>query len=162
MALMMDAHEAIRCLDNYSDNLISLSLLVGASTLQSKSDQDLCDTSKSLRVMLVEKQREAMELASKIVTAKERRRVFRGDYLSDTIGVSAALERYVRADRQASDALKPRPESFAEAMARTDREFAAKQKRAKAKEARAKKAKEAAAASRLATGTINDTTAGHP
>jgi hypothetical protein len=74
MVLMMDTREAVRCLDVYSDNLISLSLLVRASTLQNKTDKEMCDNRQGLKITIMNKQKEAMELALEIVAAKNRRR----------------------------------------------------------------------------------------
>ena len=130
MVLMMDSREAVNCLDIYSDNLVSLSLLVGASRSQNGTDKDMCDIHQGLKIEIMKKQKEAMKLALEIVAAKDRRRAD-SDALIDFFGINAALERYVLANNQASQALKPPPETFAEGMARIHKNVAAREKEAK-------------------------------
>ena len=148
MVLMMDTREAVRCLDVYSDNLISLSLLVRASTLQNKTDKEMCDNHQGLKITIMNKQREAMELALEIVAAKSRRRA-ESDSLVDSFGINAAIERYVLADNQASQALKPPQETFAEGMARIHRKIAAKEKELR-------ETKEASEADPVSASIVND------
>jgi hypothetical protein len=148
MVLMMDTREAVRCLDVYSDNLISLSLLVRASTLQNKTDKEMCDNHQGLKITIMNKQKEAMELALEIVATKNRRRA-ESDSLVDSFGINAAIERYVLADNQASQALKPPQETFAEGMARIHRKIAAK-------ENELRKTKEASEADPVSASIVND------
>jgi len=102
-ALMMDAHEAVKCLDIYSDSLVSLSILIGAKILEDKNDQEMRENYEGLQVKLRERQKEAMALAIEIVTAKNRQGT-----VSDqsSTGINAAVQRYVLADNRASEALK--------------------------------------------------------
>lgn len=135
---MIDTREAVRWLDVYSDELVSLSLLVRARTLQDKTDEEMCEIYDGLVVAIIEKQKEAMMLAHDIVTATDGRRAG-SDSLGDVLGVNAAIQRCVLAIDQAEKALKPPQESFADGMARIHRMVAAKEKEAK----EAKQAKEA-------------------
>jgi hypothetical protein len=102
-ALMMDAHEAVKCLDIYSDSLVSLSILLGAKILEDKNDQEMRENYEGLQVKLREKKKEAMALAIEIVTAKNRQGTV-SDHAG--AGINAAVQRYVLADNQASEALK--------------------------------------------------------
>src|SRR5260370_38214240 len=62
MVVKMDTREAIKCLDAYSDSLISLSLLVGTSTLRNDSDLEIKGTPTGLQIMLTEKQKQPMSV----------------------------------------------------------------------------------------------------
>src|SRR5258708_37897415 len=96
MVVKMDTREAIKCLDAYSDSLISLSLLVGTSTLRNDSDLEMKGTRTGLQLMLLEKQKEAMELALAIVTAqnvRHRESIFDLSFFE----MNEAVQRYVLA-----------------------------------------------------------------
>ena len=153
MATMIDTSEAVRCLDIYSDELISMGLLVRASILQDDSDHQMRDLREALRASLVKKQKEAMKLARDIVTATGRQRAEPGSVADNVSEINDAIQRYVLADHGASEALKPPPETFSEGMARIAREKAAKE----AKESEAKNAKEAKV-SPVSPSTVNDAT----
>jgi hypothetical protein len=178
MVVKMDTREAIKCLDAYSDSLISLSLLVGTSTLRNDSDLEMKGTRTGLQIMLIEKQKEAMELALAIVTAqtvRHRESIFDLSFFE----MNEAVQRYVLADTRASQVLAPPPETFSEGMLRIHRAVAARDeaekearakaaKKAKAKEAKkarealqAKRIKEAPAAT-LSRGTVHDAAARNP
>jgi hypothetical protein len=150
----IDTREAVKCLDIYSDELVSLSLLVRASTLQDKTDEEMCEIYENLKSAIEHKQKEAMMLAHDIVATKKLRRGG-SDPLADVLGVTAAVQRCVLAVNQANEALKPPQESFAEGMARIHRMVAARER--EAKEAKAKEAQEANAVS---PSTVNDAAAG--
>ena len=122
----MDAREAVIYLDIYSDDLVSLSILVKASTLQDDTDDEICEAYKDLKTAIVKKQKEAMLLAHGIVTATKRQRGT-SDHSVDVLEINAAIQRLVAADMQASEALKPPPESFAARVARMEREMAAEE-----------------------------------
>jgi hypothetical protein len=162
MATMIDTSEAVRCLDIYSDELISMGLLVRASILQGDSDHQMRDLRGALRASLVKKQKEAMKLARDIVTATGRQRAEPGSVADNVSEINGAIQRYVLADHRASEALKPPRETISEAMARIQREIAANAAK-EAKESEAKKAKEAkeakeAKASPVSPPTVNDAT----
>ena len=125
--LLMDSREAVTWLDIYSDDLVSLSLVLRASTLQDDTDDEICEVHEDLKIAIVEKQKQAMLLARDILTTKNRRGGT-SDSLIDEL--SAAIQRYVLADKKASDALKPLPETYAQALARTHREAATREKEA--------------------------------
>jgi hypothetical protein len=164
---MIDTGEAVRWLDIYSDDLVSLSLLVRASTLQDKTDEEMCEIYEGLKSAIETKQKEAMMLAHDIVATKKRRSAG-SDSLADVLGVNAAIQRCVLAANQANEALKPPQESFAEGMARIHAMVAAREREAKeakereakeAKEAKEKIAKEAQDANAVSPTTVNDAAA---
>jgi hypothetical protein len=150
----IDTREAVKYLDIYSDDLVSLSLLVRSSTFQDETDEDMCEIYENLKTAIEEKQKDAMSLAHDIVTNNELRRPG-SDPLADVLGVTAAIQRCVLAVNQANEALKPPQESFAEGMARIHSMVAARER--EAKEAKAKEAQEANAVS---PSTVNDAAAG--
>jgi hypothetical protein len=149
MVVKMDTREAIKCLDAYTDSLISLSLLVGTSTLRNDSDLEMKGTRTGLQIMLIEKQKEAMELALAIVTAqnvRHRESIFDLSFFE----MNEAVQRYVLADTRASEVLAPPQETYSEGMARIRRMVAARDDAAKeAKAEEAKKAREALEAKRI-------------
>jgi hypothetical protein len=130
MADKIDTGEAVKCLDIYSDDLVSLSLLVRASTFQDETDEEMCEIYEGLKSAIEEKQKKAIVLAHDIVAATDRRRAG-SDSLAEALGVNAAIRRCVLAVDQANEALKPPQESFAEGMARIHRKVAAREKEAK-------------------------------
>jgi hypothetical protein len=111
-------------------------------------DKEMCDNHQGLKITIMNKQKEAMELALEIVAAKNRRRA-ESDSLVDIFGINAAIERYVLADNQASQALKPPQETFAEGMARIHRKIAAKEKELR-------ETKEASEADPVSASIVND------
>jgi hypothetical protein len=126
---MIDTGEAVKYLDIYSDELVSLSLLVRASTFQNDTDEEMCEIYESLKNAIGEKQKEAMMLAHEIVATKSQRGS--SDTLANALGVNDAIRRCVLAVNQANAALQPPPESMLEAMDRIRREVAAREKAAK-------------------------------
>lgn len=122
-AIMMDSREAVKSLDTYSDILVSLSVLLGAKMFEDGGDQGIRKDREGLLLELKEKQKEAMSLAIEIVKAINHQRAG-SDQSGDMIGVNAAVQRYVLADSQASEALKKKegnataPNATAEAIGR--------------------------------------------
>jgi hypothetical protein len=121
-ALMMDSREAVKSLDTYSDILVSLSVLLGAKMLEDRGDQGIRKDREGLLIELKEKQKEAMSLAIEIVKAINHPHAG-SDQSGDMIGVNAAVQRYVLADSQASEAKKKEgdataPNATAEAIRR--------------------------------------------
>ena len=153
MVSKIDTREAVRYLDIYSDELISLSLLARVSTLQDKTDEELCEVYDNLKTAIEEKQKEAMLLARDIVASKDRRCVS-SDSLADG-GVSAAIQRLVSAVDQANEALKPPQEGYADILARF---YAARE----ASEKAAKEAKQAKDTNLVPDSVANDSTASVP
>jgi hypothetical protein len=99
-ATMMDSHEAIKGLDGYSETLVSLSALLGAKIFEEKSNEH-----EGLLVQIKEKQRDGRWIALEIM--KDIHHVgTKADRSGDLIGISAAIERYLLADNQASEAVK--------------------------------------------------------
>jgi hypothetical protein len=111
----MDSREAVAWLNIYSDELVSLSLLLNARTLQDDTDDEICEVRDGLEIAIVEKQKEAMLLAHDILTTRNRRSGASDPLVNE---LSVAIQRYVLADAQASEALEPPPETYAEALAR--------------------------------------------
>ena len=121
-AIVMDSREAVKSLDAYSDILVSLSVLLGAKMFEDKSDQGARKDYEGLLVEIREKQKEAMSLAIEIVKAINHAGT-KTDKSGDVIGIGAAVQRYVLADNQASEALKKEgkatsPNTVAEAVSR--------------------------------------------
>jgi len=99
-ATMMDSLEAIKGLDGYSETLASLSALLGAKMFEEKSKEH-----ERLLVQIKEKQRDGRWIALEIM--KDIHHVgTKADRSGDLAGISAAIQRYVVADNQASEALK--------------------------------------------------------
>jgi hypothetical protein len=59
MADKIDTGEAVKCLDIYSDDLVSLSLLVRASTFQDETDEEMCEIYEGLKSAIEEKQKKS-------------------------------------------------------------------------------------------------------
>jgi hypothetical protein len=121
-ATMMDSREAIKGLDGYSEILVSLSVLLGSKMFEEKSDEQIRTFYDRLLVQIKEAQRDAKWIALEIM--KDIHHVgTKQDQSGDLIGIGAAIQRYVIADNQASEALKkkggdaPPPNSVAEAIA---------------------------------------------
>jgi hypothetical protein len=96
---MMDVHEAIKGLDGYAEALASLSTLLGAMLFEEKSDER-----ETLLAQIKEKQNEGKSIALMIM--KDIHTVgTKADGSGDLTGISAAMQRYVAADHQASEAL---------------------------------------------------------
>ncbi len=106
-ATMMDSLEAIKGLDGYTETLISLSVLLDAKMFEEKSNEH-----EGLLVQIKEKQRDGRWIALEIM--KDIHHVgTKADRSGDVIGISAAIQRYVVADNQASEALKKKDEATA-------------------------------------------------
>ncbi len=99
-AIMMNSSEAIKGLDGYSETLISLSVMLGAKMFEDKSSEHVHNCYEAMVVQLKEKQDRAKLLAFEIM--KETHNV---GSAGDLTGISAAVQRYVLADKQASEAL---------------------------------------------------------
>ena len=151
---MIDSREAIRSLDIYSDDLVSLGLLFRASTLQNNpDDEEISEILEGLKAAIDEKQKEAMVLAYEIVAGTDRKRTDPADVLA----VNAAIQRCVLAANQANEALKPPPKPYLEVMADINRAWLAPQ--TAANEAKGAKAKEA---DPVPPGTVGDTAVASP
>ena len=116
-AIMMDAREAIKGLDGYAEALASLIAVLGANWCEEKSDQH-----ETLLAQIKQKQIDGRWIANEIM--KEIHTVgTKADGSGDLTGISAAVQRYVAADKQADEALKAaekaaRPNEVAEAINR--------------------------------------------
>jgi hypothetical protein len=97
-ATMMDAHEAIKGLDGYAETLLSLSSLLNLF-------DEKCDEHQALLAQINEKQTDGRSIAQEIT--KELHKVgTKAGPSGDLTGISAAMQRYVAADKQASEASK--------------------------------------------------------
>jgi hypothetical protein len=112
---MMDAREAIKGLDGYAEVLVSLSTMLGANLFEEKSDQR-----EALLVHIKQKQTDGRWLANEIM--KDIHLVgVKADSSGDLTGISAAVQRYVAADHQASEVVRTaekatKPNEVAEAI----------------------------------------------
>jgi hypothetical protein len=103
----MDALEAIKGLDGYTETLASLSALLGAKMFDEKSNEY-----EGLLVQIEQKQKDGRWIAVEIM--KDINNVgTKADRSGDLAGISAAIQRYVAADNQASEALKKKAEAAA-------------------------------------------------
>jgi hypothetical protein len=171
MVATMDSHEAVISLDAYSHQLVSLSRLVENAKYQDDSEQAVRDFHATLKRKLIEKQKEAMQLAGAVVGAND---LWATGALSlaDSYGIQEAVGRYVLADRGAAAALEPLQMdprlAWMIAMDEIRAKVAARDKAAEEAKAEAAKAKaapptnEAAAASSVSPATVHDAAAGHP
>ena len=114
---MMDVHEAIKGLDNYAEALLSLNTLLGANLFEEKSDQH-----QALLIQIKEKQADARAIVLQIMNQIHNVGT-KADRSGDLAGISAAMQRYVVADNNASEVLNkadkataPRP--IADAVSR--------------------------------------------
>jgi hypothetical protein len=97
---MMDTLEAIKGLDGYTETLVSLSTLLGAKMFEEKSDEH-----ERLLVQIRENQKDGKWIVLEIM--KDIQHIgTKADGPADVIGISAAIQRYVDADKQANEALK--------------------------------------------------------
>jgi hypothetical protein len=103
-ATVMDSREAILGLDGYSDVLVSLSALLGAKMFEDEKDEQIQKEYEELRVQVVEKQKDASGIALAIMKELHHAGTT-SDQCGKMVGVSAAIQRYVLADTQASEAL---------------------------------------------------------
>jgi hypothetical protein len=116
---MMDPRETIKGLDGYAEVLVSLSTMLGANLFEEESDQR-----EALLVQIEQMQTDGRSIMLRV--AKEIHAVGTmtdgsGD-LAD-ISAAAAIQRYVAADQQASEAAKKmenakKPNEVAEALRR--------------------------------------------
>lgn len=102
--MMMDSLEAIKGLDGYTEVLVSLSALLGAKIFDEGSSQH-----EGLLVQIKQKQIDGRWIAHEIM--KDIHHVgTKADQSGDLTGISAAIQRYLVADKQASETLKGRDE----------------------------------------------------
>jgi hypothetical protein len=112
---MMDALEAIKGLDGYTETLVSLSALLSAKMFDEKSVEH-----QGLLIQIKEKQRDGRWIALEIT--KDIHHVgTKADRSGDVTGISAAIQRYLAADNQASEVLEKKdkataPNDVAEAL----------------------------------------------
>jgi hypothetical protein len=105
---MMDSLEAIKGLDGYTEILVSLSALLGAKIFDEKSSEH-----EGLLAQIKEKQTEGRLIALEIM--KDIHHVgTKADRSGDVTGISTAIQRYLVADKQASEALKEKDEALKE------------------------------------------------
>jgi hypothetical protein len=95
---MMDAHEAINGLDSYAETLLGLRAL--ADLYEQKSEEH-----QSLLAQIKEKQTEGRWIAHEIMKNLHKAGT-KSDRSGDLTGISAAMKRYVEADKQANEAYK--------------------------------------------------------
>ena len=108
---MMDSLEAIKGLDGYTEILVSLSALLGAKIFDEKSSEH-----EGLLAQIKEKQTEGRWIALEIM--KDIHHVgTKADRSGDMTGISTAIQRYLVADKQASEALKEKDEALEKAKA---------------------------------------------
>src|ERR1700674_1650608 len=114
---MIDAQEAIKGLDDYAEVLVSLSTLLGAKLFEEKRDQH-----EALLLQIKQKQTDGRWIANEIL--KDIHTVgTKADRSGDLTGISAAIQRYVAADKQANETLAKaekatKPNEVAEALRR--------------------------------------------
>jgi hypothetical protein len=119
---MMDVREAIKGLDGYAEVLVSLSTMLGANLFEEKSDQR-----EALLVQLKQMQTDGRSIV--LMMTKEIHTVgTKTDGSGDLTGISAAIQRYVAADQQASEAAKKmeiakKPNEMVEAIRRFQEEI---------------------------------------
>ena len=102
----MDSLEAIKGLDGYTEILVSLSALLGAKIFDEKSSEH-----EGLLAQIKEKQTEGRWIALEIM--KDIHHVgTKADRSGDLTGISAAIQRYLVADKQATEALKENDEAL--------------------------------------------------
>jgi hypothetical protein len=97
---MMDSLEAIKGLDGYTETLVSLSALLGAKMFEEKSHEH-----EGMLAQIKQNQIDGRWIAREIM--KDIHHVgTKADRSGDLTGISAAIQRYLAADNQASEALK--------------------------------------------------------
>jgi hypothetical protein len=97
---MMDALEAIKGLDGYSETLLSLNALLGAKMFDEKSDEH-----GTLLAQIKQKQTDGRWIVFEIL--KDIHHVgTKADRSGDLTGIGAAIERYVAADSKVNEGLK--------------------------------------------------------
>ena len=97
---MMDAVEAIKGLEGYAETLVGLSALLDAKMFEEKSNEH-----EGLLALIKEKQKDGRWIALEIM--KHIQRVgTKADRSGELTGTSAAIQRFVVADKQASESLK--------------------------------------------------------
>jgi hypothetical protein len=98
--VMMDSLEAIKGLDGYTEVLVGLSTLLSAKMFDEKSHEH-----EGLLAQIKQKKIDGRGIAFAIM--KEIHDVgTKADRSGDLTGISAAIQRYLVADKQASEALK--------------------------------------------------------
>jgi hypothetical protein len=103
---MMDSLEAIKGLDGYTEILVSLSALLGAKIFDEKGSEH-----EGLLAQIKEKQTEGRWIALEIM--KDIHHVgTKADRSGDVTGISTAIQRYLVADKQATEALKENNEAL--------------------------------------------------
>ena len=103
----MDVLEAIKGLDGYAEALVSLSTLLGSKVFEEKSEEY-----DGLLNLIREKQRDGQWIARQIM--KDIHHVgTKANRSGDMTGLRSAIQRYVAADNQASEALKKKDQATA-------------------------------------------------
>jgi hypothetical protein len=104
---MMDALEAIKGLDGYSETLIGLAALLNAKMFDEKTTEH-----EGLLAQIKEKRKDGRWILFAIL--KDIHHVgTKADRSGDLVGLSAAIQRYLAADNQASKALGKEDEATA-------------------------------------------------
>src|ERR1700737_2385350 len=97
---MMDALEAIKALNGYSETLLSLIALLGAEMFDEKSNEH-----EVLLAQIKQTQTDGRWIVFEIL--KDIQNVgTKADRSGDLTGINVAIERYVAADNKAKEALK--------------------------------------------------------
>src|SRR5271166_1847037 len=97
---MIDAQEAIKGLNGFTESLVSLIALLGAKMFEEESSEQ-----KELLAQVTQKQTDGRWFARSIM--KELQIVGTGsDQSGDLTGLSAAIQRYLVADSQALEAIR--------------------------------------------------------
>ena len=104
----MDSLEAIKGLDGYTEILVSLSALLGAKIFDEKSSEH-----EGLLAQIKEKQTEGRWIALEIM--KDIPHVgTKADRSGEVTGISTAIQRYLVADKEATEALKEKDQALKE------------------------------------------------
>lgn len=103
----MDALEAIKGLDGYTETLLSLSALLTSKMFDEKSNEY-----ESLLVQIKEKQKDGRLIARMIMNDIHCVGT-KANGSGDLTGINAAIERYVAADNKANEALEKKDKAMA-------------------------------------------------
>jgi hypothetical protein len=114
---MMDALEAIKGLDGYTETLLSLSALLGAKVFDEKSNEH-----EVLLAQIKQKQTDGRWIVLEILKDVHHGGT-KADRSGNLTGINAAIERYVAADNKATEALEKKdkvtaPNGVSEALHR--------------------------------------------
>src|SRR3984893_5915239 len=110
---MMDSLEAIKGLDGYTEILVSLSALLGAKIFDEKSSEH-----EGLLAQIKEKQTEGRWIALEIM--KDIHHVgTKADRSGDVTSISTAIQRYLVADKEATESVEAKDQALKEKVKAT-------------------------------------------